>query len=112
MVYHRFTLNEFMKPKYAFTSSGLFFMLLGFLLFDPLLIRAGNILVFISVLMSIKSLEYFQSILLFFVGFMVSFKIASLGIFIEMVALFIWASSKISRTMLSPVRLVKGLFSK
>ncbi|KAI5191602.1 hypothetical protein NEMIN01_1586 [Nematocida minor] len=110
MVYQKFTLNEVMKPKYAFASSGLFFILLGFLLFDTYLIRAGNIVLFIAVVLSIKSLEHFRSILLFFFGFLISFKMTSLGLFLEIAALFLWTTSKITSIVASPVRMLKSVF--
>lgn len=110
MVYHKFTLNELMKPKYAFASSGVFFILLGLLLFDPYLIRAGNTVLFIGVVMSIKTLEYFQCLLLFFAGFIISFKLVTLGVLIEAVALVLWSTSKISALLTSPTRMIKNIF--
>lgn len=110
MVYRKFTLNELMKPKYAFASAGLFFILFGFLLFDTHLIRAGNIVLFVGVLLSINSLAQLRNILIFFTGFVISFKLTGLGLFIEFIALILWSLSKISSIVVSPVRMLKNVF--
>ncbi|KAH9386614.1 uncharacterized protein NEMAJ01_1510 [Nematocida major] len=112
MVYQRLSLNELMKPKYACGSAGLFFIFLGLLLFDTHLMRAGNVVVFMGVLMAIKSLDHIKCILLFFLGFIVSFKLITLGLLIEMVALVMWGMAKISTMATLPAKMLKRFFVK
>ncbi|EIJ89029.1 hypothetical protein NEPAR06_1098 [Nematocida parisii] len=106
---HSVTINELIKPKYAFITTGVFFIIFGYLLLDMHLVRIGNILLFIYATMCIKSLDQFRVILLFFIGFIISFWVISLGILIEAVALIIWSISGLRRVINSPVRIIHSL---
>ncbi|KAI5192519.1 hypothetical protein NECID01_1968 [Nematocida sp. AWRm77] len=97
-----------LKPRHAFIASGLFFMFMGFLLFDTHLIFAGNIVFSLGVISKISSYREISSYALFMLGFLISFVFIPLGVGIELVSLLLLVQSKLLLFLVSPKR---ALFS-
>lgn len=100
-----------LRPRHAFVVSGVAFVLLGFLLFDTHLIFAGNIIFALGVLSKIASVKELPAYALFISGLIVSLRLPSLGILLELVSLALWAQSRLLSLFFSPKRLLSSLLA-
>lgn len=106
---NRIGLNSSLSAKYIFILAGVFFAFLGLLLMDRQLSFAGNVILTIGVLSSIKDLKNIHALSLFILGFLVSFKFPVLSLLLEALSLVLWSQKKVFSIMQSPYALLKHI---
>ncbi|KAI5180628.1 hypothetical protein NEOKW01_0912 [Nematocida sp. AWRm80] len=109
---NRLSLGDILKPRHAFILSGLLFIGMGLFLFDSHLIKCGNIVLSIGVIMGISSLRNIIPMVIFVLGSLCALVTPKIGIMIEIVSFVLWGKNKILYLIGSPFRLVSSLGHK
>lgn len=97
------------QTGHAFFAAGAFFVGMGVLLLDGVLVAAGNIVLTMGILMGIRSTTDIPSLLLFFSGMLLSFRAPRLGVFLEIISLGMWSKQVLIR-YLTPNRLLRVIY--
>lgn len=104
-------MQKIISPQagHAFFAAGAFFVGMGVLLLDGVLVAAGNVVLAMGVMMGVRSTTDIPSLLLFFSGMLLSFRAPRLGVFLEVMSLGMWSKQVLMR-YLTPNRLIRVLY--